>query len=100
MRTYEHGILWTELKVTCSKCKCDFIFRPKDLKEHIAYDFDTQSGHAYRYVPCPECGNHYVYVDPTDNKRYDDKLVGITIDPSQVEVIYDGGDEDHPVVSE
>ena len=100
MRVYEHGLLWTELKATCKKCSCDFIYKPKDLKEHISYNFESQMGHAFRYVPCPECGAPYVYTDPTNNKRYDDTLTGNTIDPSQIEVIYDGGDEDHPVLGD
>ena len=100
MRIYEHGLMWTELKATCKKCSCDFIYRPKDLKEHINYDFETKKGHAYCYVNCPECGADYVYTDPTTNRRYDDELDGTIINPDQKEVVYDGGDEDYPVVNE
>lgn len=96
MRIYDHGILWTELKATCKKCKCDFIYRPKDVREHVEYDFTTQMGNAYRYIPCPECGTLYIYTDPTDNRYYNDRLKGVTRSPDDddPDIIYDGGDED------
>lgn len=78
MRIYEHGLLWTELKVTCQKCGCDFIFQPKDLKENIEYDFSTLTGSAYKYTLCPECGNKYIYTDPISQRYFYDNLTGTT----------------------
>ena len=94
MRTYEHGLLWTELQATCPKCSCDFIYYPKDLKKHIEYNFTTQIGRAYRYVVCPECGSRYIYTDPTTGRFYNDYLEGTQTEPMPETIIYDGGNED------
>ena len=95
MRVYEHGILWTEMKTTCPKCRCDFVYRPKDVKEHIEYNFDTHFGKAYRYALCPECNTECIYSDPTVKRTYNDLLAGTpTNEDNSSDIVYDGGDED------
>lgn len=100
MRVYEHGLLWTELKVTCPKCNCDFIFQPKDLRKHIEYDFTTSQGCAYKYTLCPECGSKYIYTSPASSRYFYDYLVGTPADPSDDEWTYDGGDEDLKIITD
>lgn len=100
MRVFEHGMLWTELKVTCPKCSCDFIFYPKDLRKHIEYDFNTMTGRAYKYTVCPECGSRYIYTSPASNRYYNDELNGSQGDPGDIEYLYDGGDEDLKIVTD
>ena len=97
MRVYEHGFLWTEMKTTCPSCSCDFIYRPKDIKDYIEYDFNTRTGKAYKYVNCPECNRECIYTDPSleESRTYNDSLVGTpTGEDDSNDVIYDGGDED------
>ena len=94
-RVYEHGLLWTEMKTTCPKCSCDFIYRPKNVQEHVEYNFDTKTGKAYRYINCPECGEECIYTDPTVSRTYNDSLDGTpTGEDTTDDIIYDGGDED------
>lgn len=94
MRVYSHGNLWTEIKQKCGACNCEFIFKLKDVQEHIDYDFTTGSGRAYRYIVCPECGVRNIYYDPFAQTTYNDIIERSTEPPSPSGVIYDGGDED------
>ena len=100
MRVYEHGFLWTEMKTTCSKCGCDFIYRPKDVREHVSYNFKTKTGNAYKYAVCPECGEECIYTNPVTKRIYNDDLAGTpngkddSPDAILGDLIYDGGDED------
>ena len=98
MRVYEHGLLWTELKVTCTKCGCDFIFQPKDLRKRIEYNFATSQGRAYKYTLCPECRTPYIYTSPASSRYFYDYLVGTPVDPSDDQWTYDGGDEDLKII--
>ena len=98
MRVFDHGIMWTELKTTCDKCSCDFIYRPKDIRDELEYDYESKTGRAYKYVPCPECGNECIYTDPILERTYNDRLTGSpTGEDPNVDIIYDGGDLDSPV---
>lgn len=100
MKTIDHGLLWTELRATCTKCNCDFVFMPKDLRKHIEYSFETCTGVAYKYAICPECGSKYIYTSPASHRYFYDYLAGSPDQPEPMEYTYDGGDEDLTIIAD
>lgn len=45
-----------EKRVECEHCGCTIAYLPSDVREWRHED-DTDAD-AYKYIPCPNCGNH------------------------------------------